>query len=220
MKIVSLVFNRLDFIPLQLESAKKHIKEDFEYIILDNSLGKLSMTIKDICVKIGATYIQIPTEQDSYTVSFAYNYYWRNFGTSELTIMAEADMFFIHDISFEKEMEDYNLMYVPHSQDGIEWIWSNFVVMQGLDLKEMDWGFKAIGGVHCDIGSATSEYLEKYKPEVKHLTRKTFGKYAFDYLLLNNKRIVFHYKCSSNYAVHCTDEYNGLKTKAMLKLLK
>lgn len=30
---------------------------------------------------------------------------------------------------------------------------------------------------------------------------------------------VFHYKTGSNYAPHCTDEYNQLKTKALLKIL-
>ncbi len=144
-------------------------------------------------------------------------------------------MFFIGDLDIERLMENTELVYVPVYTNNKEWTWPCCMLSSNLqNSNEIDFGFYPIDGQHCDSGSAMYCYLQKYKPKVKHFERNAIldeqnellefldfpHPYSIDYLKFDNKPIVFHYKTSSNYAPHCTSEYNKKKTIALKKLLK
>jgi len=53
MKIITLVDRNEDFIPVQYESIKKHVKEPFEYIVFNNGSTKEQKNkIRKLCKRI------------------------------------------------------------------------------------------------------------------------------------------------------------------------
>jgi hypothetical protein len=140
-KIYTCSHNRPDFIALQYETMKKHIKDDFEFIVFNNERpggdggydpNKIS-EIDEICESIGVKSIRVELdpefqilggykmfEGESYlngNVACAYSLTWawkkHIINNNYLSIFIDSDMFFIKDISFEEKMEGYNFGYVP-----------------------------------------------------------------------------------------------------------
>lgn len=213
MEVISLAYNRPDFIELQYNSVMKWLKNP-TFIVYDNSNNSL---IADECkrLRINRTQIQVDKiENDiSGNVSKLLKEIWKDH--HEDCIIMDSDMFFIGEFKITEDM-----MYVPHHTNDKEWIWPNFMAFKKIENpEELDLGFFPIDNIHSDIGSATYHYLQKYKPKVKHIEREVFSKFYFDRLSIDGKPFLIHYKCSSNYVNDATEGFNKIKTKAMLKLL-
>jgi len=213
MEIISLHYNRPDFIELQYNSVMKYVK-NATYRVYDNSNDDL---IENECkrLRINRTKIDVEKIEDdiSGNVSKLWKEIWKDH--HENVVIMDGDMFFTSEFKMQEDM-----MYVPHYTNDKEWIWPNFVAFKKIENpEELDWGFFPIDGIHSDIGSGTYPYLQKYKPNVKHIDREVFSEYFFDRLSIDGKPFLLHYKCSSNYAPESTDEWNRLKTESMLKLL-
>jgi hypothetical protein len=140
-KIYTCSHNRPDFIRLQYETMKKHIKDDFEFIVFNNERpggdggydpNKIS-EIEQICESIGVQSIRVELDPDlqilggskmfegqSYlngNVACAYSltWAWKKYIINNdcLSVFIDSDMFFIKNISFEEKMEGYNFGYIP-----------------------------------------------------------------------------------------------------------
>lgn len=140
-KIYTCSHNRPDFIALQYETMKRHIKDDFEFIVFNNERpggdggydpNKIS-EIDKICDSLGIKSIRVELdpelqilggfrmfEGDSYlngNVACAYSLTWawkkHIINNDCLSVFIDSDMFFIKDISFEESLNDYNFGYVP-----------------------------------------------------------------------------------------------------------
>jgi hypothetical protein len=140
-KIYTCTHNRPDFIRLQYEAIKRHVKDDFEFIVFNNERpggdggyeeSKIS-EIDSICEEIGVESIRVELvpelkylnsvkmfEDDSYTngnnaCAYSFTWIWKNYVAKNdcLTVMIDSDMFFIRDINLNEEMGDSNFAYVP-----------------------------------------------------------------------------------------------------------
>jgi len=60
-KIYTLSHHRPDFIPLQYESIKKYVKDEFEYIVINNAVDneKNSSEIERVCKDLGVSTIKV-----------------------------------------------------------------------------------------------------------------------------------------------------------------
>jgi hypothetical protein len=140
-KIYTYTHNRPDFIKLQYETIKRHVKDDFEFIVFNNErpggdggydeekIGE----IDKICDEIGVECIRVELdpelkylngikmfEGDSYlngnnACAYSFTWGWKNYIANNdcLSIIIDSDMFFIRDISLNDEMEGYNFAFVP-----------------------------------------------------------------------------------------------------------
>lgn len=140
-KIYTYTHNRPDFIKLQYETIKRHVKDDYEFIVFNNERpggdggydeSKIS-EIHKICKEIDVECIRVELdpelkylngikmfEGDSYlngnnACAYSFTWGWKNFVAKNdcLSVIIDSDMFFIRDISLNDEMKEYNFAYVP-----------------------------------------------------------------------------------------------------------
>ena len=140
-KIYTYSHNRPDFIEMQYNTIKRHVKDDFEFIVFNNErpggdggfdeskIGEIS----SICEKLNVECIKVELdpelqymngekmfEEDRYlngniACAYSYTWGWKNYICNNdcLSVILDSDMFLIKDVSFIKMMEGYNFSYVP-----------------------------------------------------------------------------------------------------------
>ena len=140
-KIYTYSHNRPDFIKLQHETIKRHVKNDYEFIVFNNErpggdggfdeskIGEIS----NICKEIGVKCIRVELDSelqhlngvkmfdgDSYTngnnaCAYSFTWGWKNYIVKNkcLSIIIDSDMFFIRDMDLIDEMKDHNFAFVP-----------------------------------------------------------------------------------------------------------
>ncbi len=247
--IVSLYNNRPDFIQLQLESFKKHIKDDYEWIVLNNAHFNNDKTeeIDEACAELGVDSMRLLHKNGeyngrdvSYLVGDSLNLMWntRFKHTDGIFVILDCDFFLTDDISFNELLEGYDMAFVPSYTLNVAWPWSGIMVfdMKNIKVDDIDFGTTLIIGMSADVGSANYHYVVKHKPKCRYIDRlpidedcpigdKTLSSlgfpqpYSVDLIGIDGRTFMFHYKTSSNYAAHCTPEYNKQKTIALKRLL-
>jgi len=234
--LLTLHSNRPDFIELQYNSAKKYLKDDFYYIVANNSyFGQdKPKEIFEECDRLQTGYLKVAHQkgktEPSALVRDTLNFLWKDFKEVKgiLAIM-DGDLFFTKDVSFKDLLNGYDMAFCPLYTDGKVWPWTGLMIfdMDKIKADDISFSFACLDGKNYqDVGSAINGYIQKHNPKIKFIERgevldepnellKDFPHpYSVDIL-----PFMFHYKTSSNYAKHCTPEYNELKTKAMLKIL-
>lgn len=127
---------RPDFIPIQYETIKRFVKDDFEYIVFNNGVDSPSQrkAVSDECDKIGVRCIDVELDHrlngKGGVFSFSGNNYlnpnlacsyplvwsWELMEQQKGCIVAviDSDMFFMRDYNFNDSIaKGYNFSYVP-----------------------------------------------------------------------------------------------------------
>lgn len=242
MEIVTLAYNRPDFIELQLSSLKKWAT-NFNYTVYDNCPDD---AVKDECERLGIKCVPIKIfgEDASWIVGLSLNKMWETlqyeFGT---LVYLDSDMFLIGELP---SMEDHDFAFVPQVRGEITYPWTGLMMfnMETLphseELKwQVDYSLK-----DTDVGGLNHFYLKERNPNVLELEMWTLTREGcsfngadcvckpehkemekiplprpFDVFKCNGKDFVLHYKSASNYPDFYTPEYNEKKTEALRKLL-
>ena len=146
----------------------------------------------------------------------------------------DSDLFLTSDVSFIDLLGNNDMFFCPQYTDGHIWPWPGFMGfnMDSIKLEDVNFDLLKINDSYADVGSGLNTYIEKHHPWIKLVERQEivdqdwpvtdqtlyqlgFPKpYSVDFL-----PFAFHYKTGSNYAKHCTPEYNETKTKALLKII-
>ncbi len=142
--IYTLADKRPDFIEPQFESFKKHIKDNYEYVVLNNAISnkKNRDEITRICKKLDIRMIHVIKDKrfnnidgekaitfwGSYTnanlaCAYPLNWAWEQIcedNKDNIFIIIDSDMFICKDISFNKEMEGCDASFIiqyrgPHN---------------------------------------------------------------------------------------------------------
>lgn len=166
MLIVTLAYNRPDFIELQLNSIKKWVK-DFEYLVFDNSLDD---QVEKECKRLGIESIKVSSHGGiaNANASGAITQMWKILHKKKgILTFLDSDMFVVAPLP---DIKDYDAAFVYLYATGIKYPWASYW-MFNLDTfphpEEIDWrvGIE-FGG--C-TGSYISFFLDKYKPKVLEL---------------------------------------------------
>ena len=228
--------NRPDFIPLQYESAKKHLKDDFYYVVANNAYFGQDKPeeIFKVCEELKTGYVRVRhakgKNEPSALVKDTLNFLWKDFkNVKGILAIIDSDLFFTGDVSFNELLQGYDMAFCPNYTNGLVWPWTGLMIfdMDKIKVDEISFSFACLDGKkYQDVGSAIAGYIYKHKPKIRLIERKEIldepnellkdfpHPYSVDIL-----PFMFHYKTSSNYAKHCTDEYNEAKTKALRKIL-
>lgn len=234
MKFVVIVHNRPDFIKLQYDTLKKHIKGKFEYIVWIDSWDdeKRATKIKRICDSLNVEWYRIRQRNFDFEEEFKHgpaqhmiitlNWLWRNYmeNLKGLVCYLDSDMFLIKDIDPKKFMNGYDIAFYLYD----EYIWSGlqFFNMDTLpNPQDIDWDRMHLGNRWGTMGAATYPYLKTEKLNIKYLEcdiiEKDEGR--FEIFKADSKPLIIHYGAGSNYEDVRTEEYIERKTQALIKML-
>lgn len=242
MKIVTLAFNRPDFIELQLNSIKKWVK-DFEYIVFDNCPDD---SIKNECERLGIKCIPIKifSGDPSWCVGYSLNKMWETLKyETGIVVYIDSDMFLIDKLP---DMEDYDFAFVPQVRPKYTYPWTGLMMFNMETLPnphELKWDV-CYDMKGTDVGGRNHDYLIRNNPKVLELSMFTLTPDGcsyngedcickpehkemekidlprpFDVFKCKGKDFVLHYKSASNYPSFYTPEYNQQKTLALKKIL-
>jgi hypothetical protein len=242
MKIVTLAYNRPDFIELQLNSLKKWVKEPFKYTVFDNCPDD---AIKDECERLGieCVPIKIFSADASWCVGLSLDKMWERLclNTGKLWYI-DSDMFLV------RELPDVygDIGYVPQTKGEYNYPWTGLMYFDMDKLphpEEMRWAVD-YSLKDTDVGGQNHFYLAEYSLNKQYFEMFTLIPNGFSYngvdsyekvehtwmmlldlmrpfdiLTYNGKPFVLHYKSASNYPDFYTPEYNRIKTEQLRKLL-
>jgi len=234
--LLTISANRPDFIEPQYKSALKHLKDDFYYVVVNNSYfgqDKPEEIYKE-CERLKTGYVRIKHKkgknEPSALVKDTLNFLWKDFKKLKgIFAIIDSDLFFTKDISFTELLQGYDMAFCPLYADDKVFPWTGFMVfdMDKIKVDDISFSFACLDGKNYqDVGSAINGYIQKHNPKIRFIERQEIydepnellkdfpHPYSVDIL-----PFMFHYKTSSNYAKHCTQEYNEAKTKALWQLL-
>ena len=241
--IFTLYSNRPDFIKLQKECFRSHLKDDYKWVIVNNRGYFYDKTenIEEECFEQGIECLRIEHKEEievSQLVANSLNFLWREHISklSGLVIVMDSDLFLTSDVSFVDLLGNNDIFFCPQYMDGHIWPWPGLMGfnMDSIKAEDVSFSLLKINDRYGDVGSGLNIYIEKHKPKIRLIERQEiidqdwpvpntdktlyqFGfpkPYSVDFL-----PFAFHYKTGSNYAKHCTPEYNEAKTKALLKII-
>lgn len=243
--IFTLYSNRPDFIKLQKECLEKHLKDKYRWIVINNACFPFDRTVEIEleCEKEGIECMSLnhafaESKEVSRVVVDSLNFVWKNKAKDEkdLVVIMDSDLFLTKDVSFVDLLGNNDMFFCPNYTDGKIWPWPGFMGFDMNQIKgdEISFELWKINDAYADVGSSVGAYIEKHQPWIKLIERHEivdqdwpvpdtnqtlyqwgFPKpYSVDFL-----PFAIHYKTGSNYAKHCTVEYNTAKTEALLKIL-
>lgn len=219
MNIINIISTNSHYIPIQYNNIKKHVKHDFRYIVINNSLFNTDEfnKIKSICEDLNIEHIPVikSDDVDSFTGAKLYTEngwvgsgvtpgatYALNFLSvfvtkiiSGYTCLIHSDMFFLKDINLYELIGDDDMACVPQYRGNVKYIWDGFCIFNDkFKLNEMNWMFSNVKGHQTDCGGHTHFYLEKYNPKIKYIEAWNLSDYkdgVFDTHLNGNVRFEF-----------------------------
>jgi hypothetical protein len=167
MEIVTLAYNRPDFIELQLNSLNKHVK-NFNYTVYDNCPDD---SIKDECKRLGVKCIplKIFNADPSVCVAASLNQMWESLDFIDGKLMyIDSDMFLIGNLP---SMKNFDFAFVPQVRpNGVVYPWTGLMLFN-MDTIPDPWEMKWDVGysLGADVGGLNHFYLQKYNPKVLEL---------------------------------------------------
>lgn len=243
MGIVTLAYNRPDFIELQLKSIQKFHK-NFTYTVFDNAPDD---SVKNECERLGVRCIPIKIlgSDPSVVVGHSLNKMWETLQYMDgIIVYLDSDMFLTGKLP---DMTDHDFAFVPQTREGgILYPWTGLMLFN-MDTLPAPWDMKwqvDKSLPNTDVGGLNHFYLLKNDIKILELEMFTLTPDGcsfngadcectpeheememidlprpFDVFKCNGREFVLHYKSASNYPDFYTPEYNKVKTEALKKLL-
>ncbi|MDN3504331.1 MAG: hypothetical protein P0S95_01995 [Rhabdochlamydiaceae bacterium] len=183
--IFTYAYNRPEFIKIQHDTFKKHLKDEYEFVVFsDAPTPRLQHKIEKQCQTLGLKCIRVPQEihnrpylpraskheYQSPSVRncnvVQYSLDQLGFSHNGLLALVDSDMFLVKDFSITQYMKGYNLAGLHHNRNqngrSVEYLWIGLVFM---DLKTMNnptsisFNCGLVDGVPTDTGGSTHYYL-------------------------------------------------------------
>ena len=171
-KIYSIHFNRPDFIGIQIDSFKRFVKNEFDFLVVNNSCdSNIEKTCEDLqicCINLNNKDLN-PSESHSLGLNELKKFI-KNDGN--IHVILDHDMFIIEDIDFFDYMGDKSIMFIEQKREELTYMWPGLIVINSNlcpNLQDLDFSFGIFEGIRCDSGGQSYKYLR----ENSNLNRKT-----------------------------------------------
>src|SRR5271165_385891 len=111
-KIYTIHYNRPDFIQWQYDSLKAHLKDEYEYIVVNNAKEEIfRQHINNICssLKINCIETHYTDELAGKHHANALNYIWQNYMSNDIdaySLIIDCDVFLIKQFCVNSFMND------------------------------------------------------------------------------------------------------------------
>ena len=238
-KLLSIHFNNPSFLEFQIKSFKKHLKNEFEFICIDNCKdSSYAQQFQNICKQYKITYI--PTNNKNHELAglshqVAVKYIFDNLiKTNDIYCIFDHDIFMLNDLNLEEMMKDISIYYFNQTRHSkinntqYNYIFPGFMIFNiKLCPNIHEISFEGIAfeeGLRGDSGSNSYHYLQKYKEQLK---LKTISKLNFITFPTENKNvnmeiyddIFLHYRIGSNW-INFNSMQIKMKNDKLTELLK
>jgi hypothetical protein len=167
MEIVTLAFNRPDFIELQYNSLKKWVKEPFNFIVFDNCPDD---AVKNECERldIHCIPIKIFSEDTSWAVGLSLNKMWEilKWKQGEFWYI-DSDMFLINELP----KMNCDMAFVPQVRGKYTYPWTGLMYFNMATLphpEELKWQVE-YKIKDTDVGGFNHFYLIAHNPKIQEL---------------------------------------------------
>jgi hypothetical protein len=245
-KIYTFPDKRPDFILRQKKTLDMFLKDDFEYIIINNgSTNELIMEIEKISKenKITHFFVENPNHKDptiacAYPINQSLNKFIKKEKEAEISVIIDSDMFFLKHFSISDYLCDNQIAAVKQIRGNVNYIWNGIVFINHKNINgimDLDFGFQSINGELTDVGGNTYFYFKKYPncvlknilhtshihPKNKNL--KVFPpeilcEYDFNFCFELYEKSILHYGRGSNWD-NMPINYHENKTNFLDKVL-
>ena len=182
-KIYSIHFDRPEFILWQYDSFKCHLKDNFEYIVVNNAKENVFRSkINEICTQLNIQCIETYSNSGLAGKHHAdsLNYIWKNYAIKDnYVIMLDGDCFLIKELSINDFMKNY-ILAGPKQQRNYKYHYlTATIIIADIDslpnCETIDW--EGIGvmedntEIRLDTGGGIYLYYCKH-PEIKEKTKE------------------------------------------------
>lgn len=177
-KIYTFPDKRPDFIELQKKSIDNFLKDDYEYIIINNGSNNESRKeIFDICNNNGIKhiYVENPNHSDpniacAYPINQTLDKYIKVEEEKDIiSVIIDSDMFFISDFSIVDFIGDNEVSAIYQVRGDVNYLWNGIVFINNskvIDIESFDFGYQTINGNPTDVGGNMYFYLKEH-PDCK-----------------------------------------------------
>jgi hypothetical protein len=228
--ILTYAHKRPDFIKIQYQSIVENVKDNFEYIVFNNSVDdpRNREEISSICNELKIRCIDIPLDRDlehhggelnfnnngyiNPNLACSYPLVWtfkKYLSKEEYVCIIDSDMFFLSDISLIEKVRNIDSVYIPQWRNfgHIHYMWNAFVLLnlkRNPNLKNLDWHPGSIDGHSLDVGGQTHHFIKDHELLSQYLTE--FSIREIKDINENEKEIHYIQDGSVNYSIGIKDE--------------
>jgi len=247
-KIYTFADKSPQFIEWQYKSFHKFVKDDFEFIVVNNaSTESLEICINYECETLGIKCITAGKKDFSHACfSCAVPIQWCideiiSKDVNCISAIVDSDLILFKNFSFNEFMVGYDLAGIPQSRDGgykfIEYLWNCLLIFDNdtmPNIKNFDVGPGMIWKAATDVGGSTYYYLRNNPDcDVRRITNTSilvpefidlFPEHAQPFYTLDLGMEIFedcwlHYRGGSNWD-NKSQEYHNKKQDFIKKLLQ
>lgn len=181
-KIYSIHYNRPDFIGWQFDSIKAHIKDDFEYIVINNAReesirSEINKTVSDLNLRVIETHSDTQFHLAGKHHADSLNYVWKNhmiYDKDDYVMFLDGDCFFIKTFNINEFMKDSILAGPYQQRDYVYHYLTPTIVISDMEnlpeAETIDWEGTGVNGTRLDTGGGIYWYFEKH-PDIKEKTK-------------------------------------------------
>lgn len=235
-EIYSIHYNRPDLIELQLKSFQKFIEEEFEFIVIDNSISSIiSNEILKICRNNNIKYLNSNNRTPHSPMHFGWSHiHGMSFFKEQLLISNSKFVFLIeHDIFFcsaYKKISDivnsYGVCGVSQTREHITYFHPGILLFnksKSGDLSDFDFRGdiiengvfnKELDGIKVDTGGQTYKYI-KNNPDRVYFFKDVVNQYMED---ITKDNVFYHMVRGSNW-IGTEAELNSKKMEIINRFL-
>lgn len=209
--IITHHYNRPDFIKIQYETFKKFLKDEYEFVVFNDSdrnkdmSKKIQETCRSLnikCITISQSLHDRPYQQrwpgETYndpsvrhTNGIKYSLDILGFDFNGVVMLIDSDMFLVKNFSVEEFMHDLDIAALPQRNKHVNYIWPGLVFMNMNTMpnkKTINFNCGRAEDVGLDTGGHTYYYL-KNNPElrIKYLGNYYSGSNELDPAILKEQ---------------------------------
>lgn len=176
-QIFTTVVNRPEFVTLQNKLFKKHLKNKYEFHVVDDSIDEnITEKFKNICSSENINYHKKPKTQTTYpardcanAIQWTYdNLIIKNI-TEDIVLFLDSDMFLIKEFDIEEYMKNDIIGGLPQTRGNVNYIWNGIMFFNMSKIKDKNINFSdgIIEGQMTDVGGATYYYFLRTGIKIK-----------------------------------------------------
>lgn len=186
--IYTVCYNTALYIEPQYKLLKKFVKNDFKYIVFNNTMTTSVISeenkrndaiLKDICNKYAITYINIPSElfvgindadasrRAGTAIDASHYYLFKTYSHDSIFFLIDSDAFLLTPFDIESFMKDKSLSGRIQFRKGlthtVEYITNHVVIFRPNEVELNHFSFMPcnIDGINCDCGGSIDFIIDK-----------------------------------------------------------
>lgn len=206
--IVIIAYNNPDFIVLQAQKIKKFCKDDFQVVVIDNSIDKsASEGIKYHAEINGCEYMKTNASsvKGSDSHSFAANLsYFRIKGKYDYLFYIDHDCFPVIEFSVIEILGDKLMAGLGQHKNGKDYFWPGCLMWNNKDIDQSFINFSPSAELGLDTGGGFYEFVEANREKCiffneEHCQNPSFNKSFYNFYCMINNGMFMHFVNGSNW---------------------